>query len=113
MEEEMNKTLQEATDVELKAALWEIEQRSKPLQEQYQVIMGELSRRIQAQTKLGDKKMEEEVVQTEQPVEEVETTETPVEETTEEAVEESEDSEEATESEESAEEPVVEDAPSE
>jgi hypothetical protein len=113
MEEEMNKTLQEATDVELKAALWEIEQRSKPLQEQYQVIMGELSRRIQAQTKLGDKKMEEEVVETEQPVEEIETTESPVEETTEEAVEESEDSEEATESEESAEEPVVEDAPSE
>jgi hypothetical protein len=100
MEEEMNKTLQEATDVELKAALWEIEQRSKPLQEQYQVIMGELSRRIQAQTKLGDKKMEEEVVQTEQPVEEVETTETPVE--AEEAV-----------TEEAAEEPVVEDAPSE
>jgi len=93
--------------------MWEIEQRSKPLQEQYQVIMGELSRRIQAQTKLGDKKMEEEVVETEQPVEEIETTESPVEETTEEAVEESEDSEEATESEESAEEPVVEDAPSE
>jgi hypothetical protein len=56
MGEKMNqgKTLKEASDTELKALLWEIEQRSKPLQEQYQIVLNELASRSKEVPQIED-----------------------------------------------------------
>lgn len=90
------KTIKDATDTELKAILWDLEQQIKPIQNKYQIIIQELQRRYNQLNK-GKQTMEEET----QPVESTETpevveateveaenAETPVEETTEETAEE-------------------------
>jgi hypothetical protein len=49
------KTIQDATETELKATLWELEQRVKPIQEQHRLIINELSKRQSEKTKLKEK----------------------------------------------------------